>query len=140
MKMKSLIVFSLSLFLLVSCHKNPRFVVPNNVTDIEKQDLSWAGKIGRKELFRTSGMSFHIIRLDEAEKPHIHENHDLFVIVLKGCGTFFIDDKGYEMKEGDSAFVQKGTKHYFVPRSKKVYAIVIFNPAFDGKDTIQVSN
>lgn len=135
-------IFLLFLFLfsLFSCQKHPNFVfLPDKTLEVEKQDLSWVGKIGRMEMFRTSQLSFHIVKLEDGEKPHFHMNHDLFVIVLKGYGTFFIGEKKYEMKDGDSAFVPKGVKHYFVPKSKKVYAVVVFNPPFDGMDNVLIN-
>lgn len=125
--------------LIYSCAKNEIYFASDDKTFIiEKEQLSWSDGIGRKELYRTQDLSFHLVRIDTGEKPHIHQKHDLFVIILKGKGIFFVGDKKYDMKKGDSVFVPKGTPHYFLAQGGSVYAIVIFNPPFDGKDSIEV--
>lgn len=124
--------------LIYSCSKKEIYFASGDKTFIvENEQLSWSDGIGRKELHRTQYLSFHLVRIDTGEKPHVHQKHDLFVIILKGKGVFFVGDKKYDMKEGDSVFVQRGTPHYFLARGKGVYAIVIFSPPFDGKDTIE---
>ncbi len=95
-------------------------------------------RIARKKLFSTETQSFHIVWIKDGEKPHIHKKHDLTVFLVSGEGTFYIGNKKFSMKAGDSAFVPKGTPHHFVNEADLSIALVIFTPPFDGEDNIPV--
>jgi quercetin dioxygenase-like cupin family protein len=86
-------------------------------------------------LFKNEDSSHFIIQIRDREKPHIHETHDLTVVVKKGKGILHLGKDTLPMRKGDIAFIPKGAVHYFVNTdSKPSIAYVIFNPSYDGKD------
>lgn len=88
-------------------------------------------------LFGDENSSHHILQVNDAEEPHIHEKHDLTVILKRGEGTLNLRDKVLPMSAGDVAFIPRGTLHWFVNDKKGSAAIayLVFSPAFDGKST-----
>ncbi len=86
-------------------------------------------------LFKNENGSHFIIQIRDREKPHIHETHDLTVVVKRGKGVLHIGKDELPMKCDDIAFIPKGIFHYFVNTgSEPAVAYVIFNPIYDGKD------
>src|SRR3989338_10355155 len=86
-------------------------------------------------LFKNENGSHFIIQIRDSEKPHIHETHDLTVVVKRGKGVLHIGKNELPMKCDDIAFIPKGIFHYFVNTgSEPAVAYVIFNPIYDGKD------
>ncbi|MBI5892794.1 MAG: cupin domain-containing protein [Deltaproteobacteria bacterium] len=86
-------------------------------------------------LFKNENSSHFIIQIRDREKPHIHETHDLTVIVKKGKGILHLGKDELPMRRGDIAFIPKGVLHYFVNTdSEPSVAYVIFTPFYDGKD------
>ncbi|MDH3975479.1 MAG: cupin domain-containing protein [Deltaproteobacteria bacterium] len=103
--------------------------------------------IGKKDnirvtpLFKNEDSSHYIIQINGRERPHIHEEHDLTVIVKKGKGTLHLGEEKLSMKAGDIAFIPRGTVHYFVNEKKHCPAVsyVIFSPSYHGKDKKMVN-
>lgn len=86
-------------------------------------------------LFKNEASSHFIIQIRDREKPHIHETHDLTVVVKKGKGVLHLGKDELPMRQGDIAFIPKGALHYFVNTSSAPsVAYVIFTPFYDGKD------
>ena len=86
-------------------------------------------------LFKNEDGSHFIIQIRDREKPHIHETHDLTVVVKRGKGVLHIGKDELPMKCEDIAFIPKGVFHYFVNTgSEPAVAYAIFNPSYDGKD------
>ena len=86
-------------------------------------------------LFKNENGSHFIIQIRDREKPHIHETHDLTVVVKRGKGVLHIGKNELPMKCDDIAFIPKGIFHYFVNTgSEPAVAYVIFNPIYDGND------
>lgn len=86
-------------------------------------------------LFKNQDSSHFIIQIRDREKPHIHETHDLTVIVKRGQGVLYLGKDKLPMRRGDIAFIPKGVPHYFVNEdSKPSIAYAIFTPFYDGKD------
>ncbi len=86
-------------------------------------------------LFNNNDGSHFIIQIRDREKPHIHETHDLTVVVKSGKGILYMGKDELPMKCGDIAFIPRGVLHYFVNTGNKpAIAYVIFNPIYDGKD------
>lgn len=105
------------------------------------QEVIKENPIGKDEntkvtpLFKSNDSSHFIIQIRDREKPHIHETHDLTVIVKKGKGTLHFGKDELIMMQGDIAFIPKGILHYFVNTDgEPSIAYVIFNPFYDGKD------
>ena len=92
-------------------------------------------------IFKNEDGSHFIIQIRDREKPHIHETHDLTVVVKCGKGILNLGKDKLPMKSGDIAFIPKGAFHYFVNTgSEPAVAYVIFNPSYDGKDMIIVND
>ncbi|HSG06107.1 MAG TPA: cupin domain-containing protein [Nitrospiria bacterium] len=90
-------------------------------------------------LFKTERTSFHLVQIRDREKPHIHQTHDLFVILQRGAGVLNIGEEKIEMKAGDSVLVPQGIPHYFVTTSPEpTVGLGIFTPPYAGKDSVPV--
>lgn len=107
--------------------KSPVFAAP----DIEITELS-----------RTDTQSTHRVRVYAQEKPHFHATHDSSVVVEKGGGVLYMNGIAYHLKPGDHIQIPREVPHYFVHQSSEPYteALVVFTPAFDGKDRILISS
>lgn len=83
--------------------------------------------------------SYHLVQIRGAEKPHAHEFHDLAVFLQSGVGTMFLGKQSFKVKAGSVIFIPHGTPHYFVNMGESpAVAIVVFSPAYDGKDSVPV--
>lgn len=115
-----------------------RLVQPGEIV----QSVKWIkaeskSDIAIRKLRETPDASFQIVRLNTAEKPHVHQTHDLTIFVLRGNALMHLDNKDISVRAGDVIDIPRGVPHWVENRSKspsEVYAI--FTPAFDGKDTI----
>lgn len=107
---------------------------------IAKETLSPGENIRSTLMHRTETVSIHIVQIRFKEKPHIHKDHDLFVTLKKGGGVLHAGDKIIKMSVNDSAFISKGEPHWFENTSEGISAgLVVFAPAYDGKDNIPVN-
>lgn len=88
-------------------------------------------------LHKTENESIHLVLIRTAEKPHIHQSHDGFVVLKRGAGTLHFGEKSLAMKTGDIVFIPRGTVHYFVNTSgEPAVALGVFTPPYDGKDVV----
>jgi mannose-6-phosphate isomerase-like protein (cupin superfamily) len=86
-------------------------------------------------LRKTDHASVHLVQVRWAEKPHIHESHDMIVLVVRGHGDMTIGRETRVIREGDVIDVPAGTRHFFTNRGRSpAVAVVVFSPPFDGKD------
>ncbi|MBP9865090.1 MAG: cupin domain-containing protein [Candidatus Omnitrophica bacterium] len=115
-----------------------RLVQPGEVTQsVEWVDAEKKSDIAIRKLRETADASFQIVRMNTAEKPHVHEHHDLTVFVLRGRALMHLDNKDIPVRAGDVIDIPRGVPHWVENKSaapSEVYAI--FTPAFDGKDTV----
>ena len=92
-----------------------------------------------EEISRGETSSAALVRIRKTEPPHVHENHDLTAIVLKGLGTLSVGNRKLELKPGSIVTIPRGVPHSFVNKSPEpAVAYVMFMPAFDGKDMVPV--
>ncbi|MBI3307600.1 MAG: cupin domain-containing protein [Candidatus Omnitrophica bacterium] len=88
----------------------------------------------------TPEASYHWIRLNGAEKSHIHKEHDLAVFILKGKARFYFADHKIDVKSGDVIEIPRGKIHRAEKKSKEpVEVYAVFTPPFDGKDHHELS-
>ena len=88
---------------------------------------------------KTDDASIHLVLIRTAEKPHIHQSHDGFVVLKRGEGTLHIGEETLAMKAGDVVFIPRGTVHFFENTSGEVaVALAVFTPPFAGKDVVDV--
>lgn len=87
-------------------------------------------------LRRGESSSVSLVQIRDREQAHVHTRYDLTVTLMRGSGTLWLEGSALPMREGDVAFIPKGTPHYFVNEgSAPAAAMVVFAPAFSGPDT-----
>ncbi len=114
-----------------------RLIMPGQVVD----HVPWVSSetksdVAIRKLRNTVDASFQIVRLNTAEKPHVHATHDLTVFVLKGRALMHLAGQTIKVKAGDVIDIPRGVPHWVENKSKsgsEVFAV--FTPAFDGRDT-----
>jgi mannose-6-phosphate isomerase-like protein (cupin superfamily) len=89
-----------------------------------------------RHLRRTEQLSFHRVRALGAEKPHVHDRHDLTVFVLSGSVLVHLGDQTVRARAGDVIDIPKGVPHWVENENGAAAseAFNVFSPPFDGKD------
>ncbi len=135
------------LFTLFACAPSPRFYLPydGRFTQSDLDRVLAENPLGPTEnikvlaLGRGEGVSHHVVQIRDREVPHIHKNHDLTVVVLRGQGYLMLEERRIELKPGGLLFIPRSIVHYFVnTHTDPSVALAIFTPPFDGKDTVPV--
>lgn len=97
--------------------------------------LAAGENIRARELERGPNSSVSLVQIRDREQPHIHTRYDLSVMLAKGSGTLWLNGSALPMHEGDTAFIPKGTPHYFINEgAEPAAALVAFAPAFTEPD------
>jgi mannose-6-phosphate isomerase-like protein (cupin superfamily) len=87
------------------------------------------------ELGRDAASSQHLVWIVDRERPHRHDGHDLFVVMLRGSGTMRIGTETRPVGEGSILYVPRATPHAFTNLSgAPAAAYAVYFPPFDGKD------
>jgi quercetin dioxygenase-like cupin family protein len=95
-----------------------------------------AAPVARRDLGRTAGASFALLRLGASETPHVHDRHDLTVVVLSGRSRVHFEGRSVDLSPGDVVQVPRGAVHWAeVLGRRPVEVHVTFTPPFDGKDS-----
>ena len=91
------------------------------------------------ELGRSETVSHHLVQVREGEAPHIHERHDLTVVMLRGTATLTVDAEQRAIDAGDVMFIPRGRAH-FVRNTGRAPAVafVVFSPPFQGPDAVPI--
>lgn len=90
-----------------------------------------------EEIGRDAHTSHHLVAIRKAETPHRHDRHDLWVVILRGQGSWLLGGEVREAGEGSIFYVPRGTLHAFRNASRRpAIAYAIYAPAFDGKDRV----
>jgi quercetin dioxygenase-like cupin family protein len=129
------------LLLTAACAPPPGRVV---TADGPAAPMVWSAEeqakpIAVRKLRATPGTSLSLIRLRGAEKPHIHQDHDLVVTMLAGGGVLHLGARAIPVHPGDVMEIPRGTVHWAEntdPVASEVYAV--FSPPYDGLDNIPV--
>ncbi|HAI10638.1 MAG TPA: hypothetical protein DCM28_02970 [Phycisphaerales bacterium] len=84
----------------------------------------------------TRNASYHLICLNTAEKPHVHDQHDLVVTTLSGNVRLHLNLKTYDLKPGDVVEIPRGTLHWAenLGGNTQAEAFAVFSPPYQGKD------
>jgi mannose-6-phosphate isomerase-like protein (cupin superfamily) len=91
------------------------------------------------ELGRDAHSSQHLVWIRDREKPHRHDRHDLFVVILRGHGGMRLGDEERPVGEGSILYVPRGAVHAFRNGSGDVaVAYAVYAPPFDGRDRVEV--
>ena len=134
-------------FVFLACSASPHFYLRygHRLTEQELDSLLAANPLGPSEnikaitLGQTREVSHHVVQVRDREIPHIHKNHDVTVVMLRGQGYLIWENERVELDAGDVLFIPRGAVHYFVnTHARPTVALAIYSPAYDGKDTIPV--
>ena len=92
-----------------------------------------------EEISRGETASAAIVQIRKTQPLHLHADHDLTAIVLKGEGLLRVGDRNLELRPGSIITIPRGVAHSFTNKSQETaVAYAMFNPAFDGKDFVVV--
>ncbi len=135
------------LSLLLACAPTPRFYLRYgpvlSETDLDRilaeNPLPATENYKVVTLGKAQEISHHIVQIRDRELSHIHKEHDLTVVMLRGQGYLMLEQRRIELAVGDVLFIPRSVVHHFVNTfSEPSVALAIFSPPFDGKDTIPV--
>ena len=105
----------------------------------EKYPLAPQQEFGIVELSRTEHSSVHLIQIRHREPLHVHEQHDLIAILLKGHGTLRLGSQTFSVQKGSVVAIPHGVPHAFVNESlEPAAAFAVSSPPLDGPDTVLV--
>ena len=91
------------------------------------------------EVGRDEHTSHHVVWIVDREAPHRHDQHDLFVVMLRGHGTMRLGDDQRPIGERSILYVPRGTPHAFRNESgAPALAYAVYSPPFDGVDRVPV--
>jgi len=89
------------------------------------------------ELGRDANSSHHLAWIVDREKPHRHDAHDLFVVILRGSGTMRIGAETRPVGPGSILYIPRGTVHAFTNEyGSPAASYAVYVPPFDGKDRV----
>lgn len=132
------IVAAICAVLLASCQTDQLgrlFSIEHPDSKIEWNQEELSRDVAMRTVRTTKEASFHIIRLQGLEKPHIHDEHDSAVFVLTGRARVSVGDTLFKVRAGDIIEIPRGTVHWaknLDPEASIVYAV--FTPPYDGAD------
>ena len=113
-------------------------------SDNDVSDFAWTAEeiakpIAVRRRHATAETSVSLIRLAGAEQPHIHKDHDLVVVVLRGSARLHLGQRVIDVHPGDVIEIPRGVVHWAENTARSasdVYAI--FSPPYDGQDHLPV--
>ena len=132
---------------LLACVPSPRFYLRYgggfSESDLDRilaaNPLPATENIRVTTLGKAQEVSHHIVQIRDRERPHIHKEHDLTVMMIRGQGYLMLEQRRIELAVGDVLFVPRSVVHYFVNTSTEPsVALAVFSPSFDGKDSVPV--
>jgi mannose-6-phosphate isomerase-like protein (cupin superfamily) len=77
--------------------------------------------------------TFRVLEITEAERPHVHDRHDLTIVLLRGRGVLYVEERRHALRAGDVAHIGRGTSHHFHPRGA-VIGLAVYTPRLKGRD------
>jgi quercetin dioxygenase-like cupin family protein len=93
--------------------------------------------ISAMEFGRTEPVSHHLVQVRGGESPHVHEHHDLTVVMLRGTAVLTVGAEEHGIAAGDIMFVPRGRVHFVRNTgSETAVAFVIFSPALQSGDSV----
>lgn len=90
-------------------------------------------------LFENTDHTVNVIQTRGTVPLHYHAEHDEFVVILEGSGTFTVEGQTRVVKAGDVQVIPRGAVHSYVHEGPGVTVVVsTFSPKFDPNDRIMV--
>ncbi|MCC6581397.1 MAG: cupin domain-containing protein [Phycisphaeraceae bacterium] len=141
-------VTGVALLVLVGCQADGgrmdaprgRFLTPQRMMDrLEWSDAERSQDLAVKTYRVTRSASTSFILLNTAEKPHVHDHHDLIVTVLSGQVRMHLALQSVDLRPGDVVDIPRGTVHWAQNIGKTPSeALAVFTPPYDGRDMREV--
>jgi len=93
--------------------------------------------IAVKEISSNEQTKSYLMSIKGAEKPHIHDNHDITASIVSGKVRLNYKDRKVELEAGDVLYIPRGTYHWVenIKDDKPSEIFVVFNPPFDPADS-----
>ncbi len=89
------------------------------------------------EVGRDGATSHHVVWIRDREQLHRHDDHDLWVVIVRGDGFMRLGDEERAVGEGSILYVPRGTPHAYRNASGRVaVAYAVYAPGFDGSDRV----
>ncbi len=114
---------------------------PEGVRDLEgliKEKAEEVKEIEVVKLSESEDMTQLLVFIRTAEQPHYHREHDLTFTVVRGHGELYLNGRREKLREGDVAFIPRGTVHFYTNTSVVSVLLAVFSPRYDGKDSVKV--
>jgi mannose-6-phosphate isomerase-like protein (cupin superfamily) len=83
----------------------------------------------------TADATYQLIEAEVSERPHVHDAHDLTVVLLRGRGDLRVDGASIPMHAGDVVHLTRGRAHHFHPAAGKTLGLAIYTPRLTGRDS-----
>ena len=83
--------------------------------------------------------TFQLLEASTAELPHVHREHDLTVVLLRGHGVLWVEYRAHRLRAGDVVHIARGRPHHFHPADGAVRALAIFTPTLDEVDFVPIA-
>ncbi len=81
--------------------------------------------------------TYQLLQTETPEPPHLHAEHDLTVVVLRGGGTLFVEDRRLEVGAGDVLHIARGRVHHFHPAPGTIVTgLAIYTPRLEKPDFV----
>lgn len=102
-------------------------------------DADRAKPIAVRPLRADDRHSAMLVRLAGAERPHLHADHDLTVVLISGSVRMHLGGRDSTMAPGDVAEIPRGVAHWAQNLAADAsVAYVVSTPAYDPADTVPV--
>ncbi|WP_370977842.1 cupin domain-containing protein [Agaribacterium sp. ZY112] len=106
---------SIALLVLVSGCANKQAVVYDEYGPVKYDE--WAESYQDKafygrNLVSVNQFSASLFLANESETKHLHKNHDLYLVLLKGKATVHLYENAFELKPGDSIYIRRSAPHW----------------------------
>ena len=113
----------------------------NGLAEIETFDgVDWPSNfnsqgVAVKTVLTNTDKSTHLVTIKGQEKPHYHDQHDLFAYVTQGNVKIHFKNRTEFLEVGDTVMIPKGTYHWAENTNADASnMVVVFTPPFDKKD------
>ena len=129
------------LVLLSACSSAPRpapsgeVFVGNALDVLAKNRIAADQPVKVIPLYENPDHTTLLIQVNTRMRAHFHSDHDEWVYLLEGGGTFRVAGHPHEVKPGDVMVIPRGAIHSFENKAAGATAVVsVISPRFDGKD------
>lgn len=97
---------------------------------IEGARFSGEQPVEARVLSELEAATVQLVRIQGAEQPHHHPDHDLVVMLVEGRGAMLLGEREVDMTRGDAVVIARNVVHAFRNRDPAgSVALVVRSPA-----------